>query len=133
VCGEHPTIRELIDYVAFCGIGAEPLPPGGAEVTTRELRRELEAGRELVLVDVREPHEWEIVHLEGARLIPLGQLPHRLNELDGHADIVTTCHRGARSLRALEILRAAGFSRVRSLAGGIDAWAADNDPDMARY
>jgi len=132
ICGERPSIHELIDYVAFCGIGDESAP-SGPEITARELKEELEQGKEPVLVDVREPHEWEIVHLDGARLIPLGQLPSRLGELDGHADIVTICHRGARSLRALEILRAAGFGHVRSLKGGIDGWAAENDSEMARY
>jgi len=132
ICGERPTIHELIDYVAFCGIGDETAP-SGPEITARELKGELDQGKQPVLLDVREPHEWEIVHLEGARLIPLGQLPNRLGELDGHADIVTICHRGARSLRALEILRAAGFGHVRSLKGGVDGWAAENDPEMARY
>ena len=132
ICGEHRTIRELIDYVAFCGIGDETAP-SGPEVTARELKRELDQGRQPILLDVREPHEWEIVHLEGTRLIPLGQLPNRLGELDGHADIVTICHRGARSLKALEILRAAGFGHVRSLKGGVDGWASENDPEMARY
>ncbi|HUL69324.1 MAG TPA: molybdopterin-synthase adenylyltransferase MoeB [Gemmatimonadales bacterium] len=132
ICGEHRSIHELIDYVAFCGIGDETAP-SGPEVTAGELKRELDQGKQPILLDVREPHEWEIVHLEGARLIPLGQLPNRLAELDGHADIVTICHRGSRSLRALEILRAAGFGHVRSLKGGVDGWAADNDPEMARY
>ena len=74
-----------------------------------------------------------IAHIEGARLIPLSQLPDRLNELDGHAEIVTQCHHGSRSLKALEILKGAGFGKVRSLAGGIDAWAEQVEPGMARY
>ena len=90
-------------------------------------------GDDHVLIDVREPHEWEISHIEGARLIPLGQLPDRLGELDGHSEIVTHCHHGARSMKALEILKGAGFSKVRSLAGGIDAWAERIEPGMARY
>jgi adenylyltransferase/sulfurtransferase len=132
ICGEHPSIHELIDYEAFCGIGAEPAY-SGPEVTVQELKAELDAGRPLVVVDVREPHEWEIVHLESATLIPLGSLPDRLGELDGHAEIVTHCHHGARSMKALEILRGAGYSRVRSLKGGIDEWAAVVDPTLARY
>jgi adenylyltransferase/sulfurtransferase len=133
ICGEHPTIHELIDYQAFCGIGAEP-DYQGVEISVAELQREREAkGDDLVLVDVREPHEWEIAHIEGARLIPLSQLPDRLNELDGHAEIVTQCHHGSRSLKALEILKGAGFGKVRSLAGGIDAWAEQVEPGMARY
>lgn len=132
VCGEHPTVTELIDYEAFCGIGAEP-EFEGPEITAPELAREREQHRDLVIVDVREPQEWEICHLDDARLIPLGELPERLNELDGHTSIVTHCHHGIRSMRALEILRAAGFSKVRSLAGGIDAWAREVDDSMARY
>jgi molybdopterin/thiamine biosynthesis adenylyltransferase/rhodanese-related sulfurtransferase/molybdopterin converting factor small subunit len=133
ICGPNPTIRELIDYQAFCGIGAEP-EYSGVEISVEEFRREREAkGDELVLVDVREPHEWDIVHIDGARLIPLSQLPDRLNELDGHAEIVTQCHHGARSMKALEILRGAGFGKVRNLAGGIDAWAERVEPGMVRY
>src|SRR5512134_34757 len=133
ICGDRPTIRELIDYEAFCGIGAAPAYQG-PEVLVEELKEEWEAkGDDLVVVDVREPHEWEIAHLEGSRLIPLGQLPERINELDGHAEIVTYCHKGSRSMKALEILRGAGFGRVRSLAGGIDAWAQRVEPGMPRY
>jgi rhodanese-related sulfurtransferase len=86
-----------------------------------------------VLLDVREPFEWDICHLDEAVLIPLGELPGRLGELDGHHEIVTYCHHGIRSMRVLEILRAAGFSRVRSLRGGIHAWAEDVEPQMSRY
>lgn len=133
ICGPNPSIRELIDYEAFCGIGAEPAY-AGPEITAEELRRELdEKGAELVLIDVREQHEWDIAHIEGARLIPLNQLPERLSELDGHAEIVTHCHRGVRSMKALEILKGAGFGKVRSLAGGIDAWAERVEPGLARY
>ena len=132
ICGINPSIRELIDYEAFCGIGAEPAY-AGPEITVQELERELAIGKPITVVDVREPHEWEIVHLEGARLIPLGQLPTRLNELDGHDEIVLHCHHGARSMKALEILRGAGFGKVRSLKGGIDEWALVVDPGMARY
>jgi molybdopterin/thiamine biosynthesis adenylyltransferase/rhodanese-related sulfurtransferase/molybdopterin converting factor small subunit len=133
ICGENPTIHELIDYQAFCGIGAEP-DYAGVEIGVEDFRREREQkGDDLVLIDVREPHEWEIAHIDGSRLIPLSQLPDRLSELDGHAEIVTHCHHGARSLKALEILRGAGFGKVRSLAGGIDAWAEQVEPGMARY
>jgi adenylyltransferase/sulfurtransferase len=133
ICGDNPTIHELIDYEAFCGIGSEPVYTG-PEITAEELRREMnEKGENLVVVDVREPHEWDIAHIEGARLIPLGQLPERLSELDGHAEIVTHCHRGVRSMKALEILKGAGYGKVRSLAGGIDAWAERVERGMARY
>ena len=133
ICGANPTIHELIDYQAFCGIGAEP-DYIGLEIGVEDFRREWDTkGDDVVLVDVREPHEWEIVHIDGARLIPLSALPDRLGELDGHAEIVTHCHHGARSMKALEILRAAGFTKVRSLAGGIDAWAERIEAGMARY
>ena len=133
ICGTNPSIHELIDYEAFCGIGAEPAY-AGPEITAEQLQREMsEKAGGVVLIDVREPHEWDIVHIEGARLIPLGQLPERLSELDGHAEIVTHCHHGARSMKALEILKGAGFGKVRSLAGGIDAWAERVDPGLARY
>ncbi len=133
ICGTNPSIHELIDYEAFCGIGAEPAYTG-PEVTAEELRREMTQKQgDLVLIDVREPHEWDIAHIEGAQLIPLGQLPERLSELDGHAEIVTHCHHGARSMKALEILKGAGFGKVRSLAGGIDAWAERVEPGLPRY
>ena len=133
ICGDHPTIHELIDYEAFCGIGAAPAYQG-PEVVAEQLKEERdEKGDDLVLIDVREPHEWEIAHIDGARLIPLGQLPDRIGELDGHAEIVTYCHKGVRSMKALEILRGAGFGKVRSLAGGVDAWASRIEPGMARY
>jgi adenylyltransferase/sulfurtransferase len=133
ICGNNPTIHELIDYQAFCGIGAEP-DYSGLEISVEDFRKERDTkGDNLVLIDVREPHEWEIAHIDGARLIPLGQLPDRLGELDGHAEIVTQCHKGSRSMKALEILRGAGFGKVRNLAGGIDAWAARIEPGMPRY
>jgi sulfur-carrier protein adenylyltransferase/sulfurtransferase len=133
ICGDHPSIRELIDYEAFCGIGAEPAY-AGPEITVEELSREMALkGSDLVLIDVREPHEWEIARIEGARLIPLGQLPEQLGELDSHAEIVTHCHHGVRSMKALSILKGAGFNRVRSLAGGIDAWAERVELGMPRY
>jgi sulfur-carrier protein adenylyltransferase/sulfurtransferase len=133
ICGTNPTIHELIDYQAFCGIGAEP-DYTGLEISVEEFRRERDAkGDDLVLIDVREPHEWEIAHIDGARLIPLGQLPERLGELDGHAEIVMQCHKGSRSMKGLQILKGAGFTKVRNLAGGIDAWAERIEPGMARY
>ena len=132
LCGEDPTITELIDYEAFCGVGAEP-SYDGPEISATDLAAELNQNARLVLIDVREPGESEICRIEGATLIPLGQLPERLNELDGHSEIVTHCHKGVRSMKALEILRSAGFAKVRSLAGGIDAWSADVDPSVPRY
>ena len=132
VCGTHPTVTSLIDYEAFCGVTAPPAY-NGVEIAAAELRDAQARNPRLLLLDVREPHEWEIAHIEGARLIPLSELPERLGELDGHAEIVTHCHHGTRSIRALEILKAAGFAKVRSLKGGIDAWSATVDPSIPRY
>src|SRR5713101_6604365 len=132
VCGPRPTVTALIDYEAFCGVGAEP-SYDGLEVTAAELAAEWKGNPDLLVLDVREPHEYEIARIEGAKLIPLSQLPDRLGDLDGHQEIVTHCHHGARSLKALEILKAAGFSKVRSLRGGIDAWAVNVDPSLPRY
>jgi adenylyltransferase/sulfurtransferase len=131
VCGPRPSVRELIDYDAFCGIGAGP--PPGATVEPAALAAELRGPAAPLLLDVREPHEWEIARIEGARLLPLGQLPARIGEIDPHAEVVTYCHHGLRSMRALEILRGAGFRNVRSLDGGIDSWARDVDREMDRY
>ncbi len=132
VCGSRPTITELIDYDAFCGYEDAGRGGTGVEVTAQELARERGAP-DLVLLDVREPFEVAIAAIPGARHIPLGELPARLGELDGHREIVAYCHRGIRSLRAVHLLRAAGFARARSLRGGIDAWARDVEPAMARY
>src|SRR5882672_3042441 len=131
VCGAHPGVTELIDYEGFWGAGGWGLG-AGAEITALELERERARRPDLVLVDVREPREAEIAHIAGARLIPLRELPGRLAELAGH-DIVTLCHHGPRSLKAREILKGAGFSSVRSLAGGIDAWSREVDDTVPRY
>lgn len=132
VCGDHPTITALMDYDAFCGVGSAPAQPD-REIGATELAAQLRAGREIVVLDVREPFEWDICHLDDAVPIPLGELPGRLGELDEHREIVTYCHHGIRSMRALEILRAAGFSKVRSLRGGVHAWAEEAEPGMSRY
>jgi adenylyltransferase/sulfurtransferase len=134
VCGQHPTVTSLIDYEAFCGIGDGRSGTGeGAEISARDLQRERGRKPNLLLLDVREPREAEIAHIEGARLIPLRELPRRLSELPGHAEIVTHCHHGQRSLKAREILKGAGFANVRSLAGGIDAWSREVDSEVPRY
>jgi adenylyltransferase/sulfurtransferase len=132
VCGERPTIRELIDYEAFCGVGAAA-PGRDMELTVQQLQQRLQQDPSVRLVDVREPYEWAICRIEGSELIPLGQLPSSLQKLDGHEEMVTVCHLGVRSLLALEILRAAGFANVRSLKGGIDSWAREIDREMAVY
>lgn len=132
LCGPKRSITGLIDYEAFCGIGA-PATHAGPEITARELRETFEQERPVTILDVREPHEHEIVHLPGSRHIPLRELPARLGELDPRSDLVVLCHHGARSLQAVELLRGAGFSHARSLAGGIDAWAVEVDPEVPRY
>jgi molybdopterin/thiamine biosynthesis adenylyltransferase/rhodanese-related sulfurtransferase len=132
VCGPDPQVTTLIDYEAFCGVGV-PATYDGAEISARELDAERSRNEALVLLDVREPHEHEIAVLPGARHIPLSALPARLGELDGHAEIVTFCHHGIRSLKALDLLRGAGFAKVRSLRGGIDAWSQEVDSSVARY
>ena len=103
------------------------------QITVQELKTRLEQGDNLVLVDVREPFEYDICRLEGARLIPLGQLSLRVNELDPKQEIVLYCHAGIRSMRALVMLYQAGFDRIKNLTGGIDAWALEIDPHMPRY
>jgi adenylyltransferase/sulfurtransferase len=131
VCGASPTIRELVDYEAFCGVNVAPASAGG--VLPADLAAELGSGTAPQVVDVREPWEWDLGHLVGALHVPLGELPARLGELDPRAPIVTVCHRGVRSRKAQELLLAAGFPRVRSLDGGIDAWAVEVEPELTRY
>jgi len=133
ICGTHPTVTELIDYEAFCGYGVVGAGSGEREIEVMTLRAERERNPALVLLDVREPFEHDIAAIPGSQLIPLGELPARLRELDGHAAIVAYCHHGLRSARARDILLAAGFGNVRSLAGGIDAWAVNVDPTLPRY
>jgi sulfur-carrier protein adenylyltransferase/sulfurtransferase len=132
LCGDHRSITALIDYEAFCGLHT-PASADDLEVRPGELERLLRDGAAVTLLDVREPHEFEIVQLPGSRLLPLRELPARLGELDSRTELVALCHHGTRSLQAVEILRSAGFSRVRSLAGGIDGWALEIDPHMTRY
>jgi adenylyltransferase/sulfurtransferase len=134
LCGEKRTITQLIDYEEFCGVApadAEVAPE--IEITARELAARRERGDDLVLIDVREPHEFEIAHIPGATLIPLNSLPERMNELDSSREIVLQCHLGVRSMRALETLYRAGFRKLKNLRGGIEAWSRDVDPSVPRY
>jgi molybdopterin/thiamine biosynthesis adenylyltransferase/rhodanese-related sulfurtransferase len=131
VCGDAPTVTHLVDYEAYCGIGSGT-EPSQAEVGASDLFGRLAGSDGPLVVDVREPWEWEIAHIEGSRLVPLGELADRLRELDPRAEIVTVCHKGQRSLMAQQLLQGAGF-QARSLTGGIDAWAAEVEPGMARY
>lgn len=132
VCGTDPSITQLIDYEAFCGVGGEPAREG-AEVTAPELAVEMASNPNLAVIDVREPHEWAIGYINGARLIPLGELAGRVDELDGEQKIVTYCHTGVRSLHACAILKRAGYEGARSLRGGIEAWSTEVDPSVPRY
>lgn len=133
VCGPHPTVKRLIDYEAFCGVGSPDRAADSGELSAADLQVARARTPELFLLDVREPFEWDITRIEGARHIPLGDLPARMRELDGHAEIVVYCHYGTRSRHAVEILKAAGFSKARSLAGGIDTWSKEVDAGVARY
>ncbi len=136
VCGEHPTIKELIDYEEFCGLtrGAEVEAAHSAyDLGPAEVKRLLEQDQHVVLLDVREPHEYEIVRIEGSTLIPLSEIHLRTNELDTADTIVTYCHHGQRSLQAIKTLEYFGFKKLKHLRGGIDAWAAEVDSEMARY
>jgi adenylyltransferase/sulfurtransferase len=132
LCGERPTVKELIDYEQFCGFAPEPEAPLEEEIGARELDDARHAG-DLVLLDVREPHEHAIAHIEGARLVPLRSLPSRIGELDPSQPVVLYCHHGQRSRMALEFMRRSGFTRTRHLRGGIDAWSREVDPTVPRY
>jgi len=134
VCGTHPTVTELIDYNEFCGIRGEekPVEAGIPEMQVEELKRRLDAGEDLFVLDVREPHEYQICNI-GGHLIPLGDLPKRVNELDSSREIVAHCRSGVRSAKAVGFLQQAGFKKVHNLAGGILAWADRVDPKMPKY
>ena len=137
VCGENPTITELIDYDQFCGIpqaaAAEAAEAPIPTMTVRELKQKLDSNDKFVLVDVREPFEWDICHLDQAKLIPLGQLPSRMSELDSADEIVIHCKSGGRSAKAVRLLQEAGFSKLHNVEGGITAWAEEIDPSVPKY
>src|SRR5437588_4278664 len=133
-CGTHPTVTKLIDYNEFCGIRGEEkaAESTSSDIQVEELKRRLDAGEDLFILDVREPHEYQICNL-GGHLIPLNDLPRRVNELDTSREIVAHCKMGGRSAKAVEFLRQAGFTKVHNLAGGINAWAERVDPKMPKY
>ena len=137
VCGPNPEVTELIDYEAFCGVPGHDHDAGtvggGWDITATELAARMEQGNHLRLLDVREPHELQISHIEGATLIPLGQLAARLSELDSAEEMVVFCKSGTRSARALELLLSAGFRKVKNLQGGINAWAQEVDQSLPLY
>jgi len=134
VCGQHPTVTHLIDYQEFCGIRGEeaPVEATSSEMQVEELKARLDRGDDLFILDVREPHEYDICNL-GGYLIPLGEIPSRVHELDSSREIVAHCRSGVRSAKAANFLRQAGFKKVHNLAGGILAWADRVDPSMPKY
>ncbi|HEY9404119.1 MAG TPA: molybdopterin-synthase adenylyltransferase MoeB [Pyrinomonadaceae bacterium] len=141
VCGERPTITELIDYEAFCGLkppaqgdAAQEAEAGPEEISATELKRRLDRGDDLQIIDVREPNEYEIARLPNTTLIPLGQVVGRMNEIDPTRETVVHCKLGGRSAKAIDALKRAGFEgRLVNLAGGITAWSDEVDPSVAKY
>jgi len=137
VCGDHPTIRQLIDYHQFCGIPEHPAPPEpgmkDGEIDAPSLKAHMDRGEHFVLLDVREPHEYQICRIPGSILIPLGELPKRVNELDPAAEMVVHCKSGIRSAKAIDFLKQAGFRKMKNLKGGILAWSDKVDPTVPKY
>lgn len=137
VCGESPEITHLIDYEAFCGVPARAVQENGLEadrvIEPSDLKQRLEAGDEVILVDVRDPVEQQVSALPGALVIPLERLPHRIQELDPQREYVLFCRTGVRSARGVRQLAAAGFPKVKNLHGGLNAWAEQVDPTMLKY
>ena len=135
VCGDHPTVTKLIDYQQFCGVPGHPPEPVAqtGELDPVEVKQKIDRGDDFVLIDVREPHEYQICRIEAARLIPLGELPKRLNELDPDAEIVAHCKSGMRSAKAVDLLRQSGYRNVRNMKGGILAWSEKVDPRVPKY
>jgi adenylyltransferase/sulfurtransferase len=130
ICGENPTIFSPIDYEQFCGVRDEGTIP---EMSPHELKRRIDAGEPFELIDVREPFEYEIARIDRAKLIPLGEITERLDELRGEQPIVVHCHSGKRSAQAARLLQQRGFANVYNLEGGIDAWSDQIDPNVPKY
>jgi molybdopterin/thiamine biosynthesis adenylyltransferase/rhodanese-related sulfurtransferase len=138
VCGDHPTIKELIDYQQFCGVTpAAPEPVAAAasatEIEPADVKARIDRGDNFVLIDVREPHEYQICNIPFARLIPLGELPKRLSEIQKSDDIVVHCKSGMRSAKAQDLLKQSGFPKVLNMRGGILAWSDKVDPSVPKY
>ena len=135
VCGPHPTVTKLIDYEQFCGIRGEEhvVPTRVPELTASEVKKMMDEKKPFVLVDVREPHEFQICRIPGSVLIPLGEVPKRMNELNSADDIVVHCRSGMRSAQAVEFLMKAGFRKIHNLKGGVLAWSDEVDPTMPKY
>jgi sulfur-carrier protein adenylyltransferase/sulfurtransferase len=138
ICGDHPTITKLIDYEQFCGMrGQESAAPAPMEqqweTTVEEVKARLNQREPVFILDVRNPEEYQICRLPGSTLIPLPELPHRLNELDSSREMIVHCKSGMRSLKAVQFLRQQGFHKIKNLKGGILAWADRVDPSMPKY
>jgi molybdopterin/thiamine biosynthesis adenylyltransferase/rhodanese-related sulfurtransferase/molybdopterin converting factor small subunit len=137
ICGEHRTITQLIDYNQFCGVPEQPPAPTAGlaegEIDPVEVKAKIALGDPFVLIDVREPHEYQIAHIPYAKLIPLGDLPKRVNELNSADEIVAHCKSGMRSAKAVEFLKQAGFKKVKNMKGGILAWSDKVDPTVPKY
>lgn len=138
ICGPNPTVRELIDYEEFCGVRQaqaeeQRLQRGVPAITATQLKARLDAGESIRVIDVREPHEWNICRLDEAELIPLGSFPSQMNRLDSAEEIVVMCRSGVRSAHAVRLLQEAGFRKVYNLEGGILAWSDEVDPSLPRY
>ena len=133
VCGDHPTVTKLIDYQQFCGI-PKPQPEAQMEgdIDPTDVKAKIDRGDKFVLIDVREPHEYQICNIPFAKLIPLGQLPNHLNELDPSVEIVAHCKSGMRSAKAVDLLTRNGF-HARNMKGGILAWSDKVDPSVPKY
>ncbi|GAB4500078.1 MAG: molybdopterin-synthase adenylyltransferase MoeB [Anaerolineales bacterium] len=137
VCGPNADIKELIDYEEFCGVPGHHADDTSAganwDITAQELKERLDRDPNLILLDVREPHELEIAAIKGAKNIPLGEVAQRMSELDSAEEMVVFCKRGSRSARAIEILSSAGFKKMKNLKGGINAWAEEVDKSLPLY
>ncbi|HYS25627.1 MAG TPA: molybdopterin-synthase adenylyltransferase MoeB [Vicinamibacterales bacterium] len=140
VCGTHPTVTKLIDYEQFCGIRPEPAAAQATgasvsewETTSVDLKKRIDAGDDVFILDVREPNEYQICRIPGSVLIPLGELPRRYAELPKDKDIVAHCKMGGRSAKAQEFLQSVGFKRVKNLRGGILDWIDKVDPSQPKY
>jgi sulfur-carrier protein adenylyltransferase/sulfurtransferase len=131
VCGKEPTVTKLIDYEEFCRGGRVETPV--EEITPKALKNRLDAGSKIVLLDVREPFEYALCHIDGTTLIPMGELERRAEELGADNEVVVYCHTGVRSARAVNFLKSRGFKKALNLKGGIDAWADEIDHEMVRY
>jgi sulfur-carrier protein adenylyltransferase/sulfurtransferase len=131
--GKCSVVKDLIDYKQFCGIVPEPTLPTTGDLEPTEVKAMIDSGEDFILIDVREPHEYQIASISKATLMPLGQLPNTLGELSKSANIVCHCKSGMRSAKAVELLKQNGFSRVRNMKGGILAWSDKVDPSVAKY